>query len=350
MRFTHDTLPQRVIFALGEAATALTTEVERLGAKRCMVVAGPATAELAGRITAGIPVAYRHDEVAMHVPVDTANRAREAAATYRIDAIVSVGGGSTTGLAKAIALSSALPVVAVPTTYSGSEATDVWGLTEGKTKTTGSDPRVLPRSIVYDAALTLSLPKELAIASGLNAMAHCVDSLWAPRADPINIALAIEGARALKAGLEQVADDPAELLGREQVLYGAYLAGAAFASAGSGIHHKFCHVLGGRYNLPHAQTHAIVLPYVLAFNAPNAPDAQARLANAFGSASALEGLQALRDALDAPRRLCDYGLTEADLPDAVDAILPVIPSTNPTHATADNIGALLRAAWEGARP
>ncbi|MFF0501953.1 maleylacetate reductase [Nocardia aobensis] len=350
MLFTHDTLPQRVVFATGQAAAGVEAEVERLGAGRVMVLAARAEAELAKRVTADIPVALVHDEVVMHVPVEIAERARAAAAQHRVDAVVSVGGGSTTGLAKAIALTTDLPVVAVPTTYAGSEATDVWGLTEGKVKTTGSDPRVLPRSVVYDATLTLSLAKEMTVASGLNAMAHCVDSLWAPRADPINAAMATEGARALASGLRRVADDPTDLQGREQTLYGAYLAAVAFASAGSGLHHKICHVLGGRYNLPHAQTHAVMLPYVVAFNAPNAPQAQARLAGAFGSDSALDGLEALRDAVDAPRCLREYGLAEEDISDAVGAILPVVPPSNPTPATADNIGALLRAAWEGALP
>ncbi|MEV0685329.1 maleylacetate reductase [Nocardia sp. NPDC050378] len=350
MHFTHDTLPQRVIFASGQAAAGVEAEVQRLGAGRVMVLAAPAEAALAERVTAAIPVALAHDEVVMHVPVETAERARAAAAAHRVDAVVSVGGGSTTGLAKAIALTTDLPVVAVPTTYAGSEATDVWGLTEGQVKTTGSDPRVLPRSIVYDATLTLGLPKEMTVASGLNAMAHCVDSLWAPRADPINAAMATEGARALASGLRRVTHDPADLQGREQTLYGAYLAAVAFASAGSGLHHKICHVLGGRYNLPHAQTHAVVLPYVLAFNAPNALEAQVRLAGAFDSGSALDGLEALRDALDAPRCLREYGLAEEDLLDAVGAILPVVPPSNPTPATAENIGVLLRAAWEGTLP
>ncbi|GIH71980.1 maleylacetate reductase [Sphaerimonospora thailandensis] len=350
MRFVHDTLPQRVVFASGGATEGVATEVGRLAAARVMVIAAPAAAELADRVTRGIPVALRHDEVVMHVPLDVAERAREAAAAHNVDAIVSVGGGSTTGLAKAVALTTGLPVVAVPTTYAGSEATDVWGLTEGATKSTGSDRRVLPHSVVYDAELTLGLPKRMTVASGLNALAHCVDSLWAPKADPINAALATEGARALADGLRRVDADPTDLAGREHTLYGAYLAAVAFASAGSGLHHKICHVLGGRYNLPHAQTHAVVLPYVLALNAPNAPEAEARLARAFGSATALEGLQSLRAALDAPRALRDHGLAEADLPDAVTAVLPVVPPSNPTPATADNLGALLRAAWEGADP
>ncbi len=348
MRFTHETLPQRIVFASGEAQAGVEAEVDRIGGRRVMVIAASAEAELARQIAGNLPVALVHDEVQMHVPIETAQHARKAASAHQADIIVTVGGGSTTGLAKAVALTTGLPIVAVPTTFAGSEATDVWGITEGRTKTTGSDPRVLPRSLVYDATLTLSLPTDMAVASGMNALAHCVDSLWAPRADPVNAALAVEGARALAAGLRQIVKDPADLHGREQTLYGAYLAAVAFASAGSGLHHKICHVLGGRYNLPHAQTHAVVLPYVLAFNVPGAPDAEARLATAFGSSTAIEGLHALRDAINAPRQLRDYGLAEAELPNAVQAILPVIPPSNPTTATADNIGTLLHAAWEGA--
>ena len=206
----------------------------------------------------------------MHVPTSVAERAREVAAAHEVDLLVSVGGGSATGLVKAIALTSGLPIVAVPTTYAGSEATNVWGMTEDNRKTTGVDPKVLPQAIVYDASLMVTLPVEMSVASGLNALAHCIDSLWAPKADPINAALAAEGARALHAGLLAVAADPAGLPGREEALYGAYLAAVAFASAGSGLHHKICHVLGGMFNLPHAQTHAVVIPHVLAFNAPSA--------------------------------------------------------------------------------
>ena len=167
-----------------------------------------------------------------------------------VDSIVCVGGGSTTGLAKAVALTTGLPIVAVPTTYAGSEATRVWGLTKAAVKTTGVDSRVLPRAIVYDASLTVSLPADLSVASGLNAMAHCVDSMWAPGSDPIDRALAEEGIRALAAGLPAVVADPRDLQGRERTLYGAYLAAVAFSSAGSGLHHKICHVLGGRSTFP----------------------------------------------------------------------------------------------------
>ena len=331
MRFVHDTLPQRVCFGSGEAAANLRREITGLGASRVMLIGSKSGLRAADEeITAGLPVALRYDEVVMHVPVEVAERARAAAAEHDVDALVSVGGGSTTGLAKAIALTAGLPIVAVPTTYSGSEATPVWGLTEGARKTTGVDLRVLPKAIVYDAALTTSLPVELSVASGLNALAHCVDAMWGPSADPINAALAAEGIRSLAAGLPQVAADPEGLDGREHTLYAAYLSAAAFASAGSGLHHKICHVLGGAYNLPHAQTHATVLPYVLAFNGPAAPDAERRIAAAFGAATALDGLLALKRQLDAPRALRDYGLAQDAIAAAADAILPSVP--RPTRA------------------
>ncbi|WP_030483502.1 maleylacetate reductase [Nocardioides aequoreus] len=350
LSFRHDTLGQRVRFGSGQAAEALAAEVEEGGWSRVMVVAGASEAELAARVTGGLPVAHVHDEVVMHVPVPVAERARAAAAAHDADVLVSVGGGSTTGLAKAVALTTGLPIVAVPTTYAGSEATNVWGLTEGSTKTTGVDPRVLPRTVVYDASLTLSLPVGLSVASGLNALAHCVDSMWSPHTDPIDQALATEGIRALDAGLPRVAADPTALEGREETLYGAYLSAVAFASAGSGLHHKICHVLGGRYDLPHAPTHAIVLPHVLALNGPAAPAADARIARAFGADDGLAGLQRLRARLDAPRALRDVGLEESQIPDAARAILPVVPPSNPADVGVEVLGDLLRRAWEGADP
>lgn len=352
--FDHVTLGQRVLFGSGKAAEHVAAEVSRLGASRVMVIASDIEAALAREVAAGIEVAVWHDEVVMHVPVEVAERARAAAAAG-IDLIVSVGGGSTTGLAKAVALTTGIPIVAVPTTYAGSEATNVWGLTEGARKTTGVDDRVLPATVVYDAALTLSLPVGMSVASGLNGLAHCVDSLWAPRADPINAALAAEGIRALAAGLPAIVADPTGAEGREQALYGAYLAAVAFASAGSGMHHKICHVLGGTFNLPHAQTHATILPYVLAFNAPAAPEAAARIAAAFGAAgigagSALEGLQALRERLDAPKALADYGFTASGIAEAVAVALPAIPASNPRLVTDANLTALLAAALTGEDP
>ncbi|MFC8519358.1 maleylacetate reductase [Streptomyces sp. NPDC057257] len=351
MKFTHQTLPQRVVFAAGESPTAVATEVEALGGSKVMLIASDRERELADPIAKELPVVLRHEEVVMHVPVEVAGRARQAAADAGADILVSVGGGSTTGLAKAVALTTGLPIVAVPTTYAGSEATNVWGLTEGETKTTGVDDKVLPASVVYDAGLLTTLPGEMTVASGLNAMAHCVDSMWGPRADPIDRALAQEGIRALATGLPQVADDSTGVEGIEQTLYGAYLAAVSFASAGSGMHHKICHVLGGMFNLPHAQTHAVVLPYVLAFNAPHAREAEARIAQALGTVfptrTASAGLAALRQALDAPRALRDYGMPEDAVARALGPIIKAIPANNPTPVTYANLTALLHAAWAG---
>jgi maleylacetate reductase len=350
MRFEHETLGQRVRFATGRAADGVAREVETLGAQRIMVIAGPNRVALAEQVTAELPVAVLHDEVVSHVPVPVAERARETATAHDVDAVVSVGGGSATGLAKAVALTTGLPIIAVPTTYAGSEVTAVWGLTEDGRKTTGTDHRVLPRSVVYDAGLTVSLPVDVSVASGLNALAHCVDSLWAPRADPINMALAVEGVRTLNAALPSVVDNPEALPGREQALCGAYLSAVAFASAGSGLHHKICHVLGGRYDLPHAPTHAVVLPYVLALNGPGAPDAERRLAAAFDAPTALEGLQALRLRLGAPRALRDYGFEESMIRDAAAAIRPAVPDGNPVDVSIADLERLLHQAWEGAEP
>lgn len=350
LTFEHVTLGQRVLFGTGNAAPNLAAEVARLGAQRVMVIASDRETPMARMVAAGIEVALWHHDVVMHVPIETAEKARAAAAGHSIDLLVCVGGGSTTGLAKAIAMTSRLPIIAVPTTYAGSEATNVWGLTEASRKTTGVDDSVLPVTVIYDAALTLSLPVAMSVASGLNGMAHCIDSMWGPRVDPINAALAAEGIRALSQGLPLTAADPSGTEGREQALYGAYLSAVAFASAGSGLHHKICHVLGGTFNLPHAQTHATVLPYVLAFNAPYAPDVEARIAAAFGTADALTGLQDLRKRLDAPHALADYGFTADGIAEAVAVILPAVPASNPCAVTTDNLTRLLQAALTGEDP
>ncbi len=350
LSFAHETLGQRLLFGSGMAATNVAAEVARLGASRVMLIAAPFEQAIADTVMADVTIHVTYNDVVQHVPIEKAEDARRVATENDVDLLVSVGGGSTTGLAKAIALTTGIPIIAVATTYAGSEATNVWGLTEAARKTTGVDARVLPVTVIYDAELTYSLPVELSVASGLNALAHCVDSLWAPRADPINQALAAEGIRALAAGLPLVAQNPTDAAGREQSLYGAYLAAVAFASAGSGMHHKICHVLGGTYNLPHAQTHATVLPYVLAFNAPFAPEADARIAGAFGSASGLEGLNELRRVLNAPQALKDYGFTEADIPEAVSIALPFIPADNPRPVTTENLTELLHAAWAGSTP
>jgi maleylacetate reductase len=330
--FTHETLPQRVVFG---SSSVLPDEVARFGSRPFLIASA--------RTVVSLPGAVRHTEVVMHVPVEVASRARDAAAAAGADVLVSVGGGSAVGLAKAVALTSGLPIVAVPTTYAGSEVTPVWGMTENGRKTTGPDPRVLPRTVIYDAELLASLPVDLSVASGLNALAHAVEAMWAPQSDPINRALALEGIRSLRAGLPLIRSSE----GRQQTLFGAHLAAVAFASAGSGLHHKICHALGGMVNLPHAQTHAVVLPYVLALNAPAVSD---RLAEAFGAASALAGLLSLYGEISAPRDLKGLGLREDDIPAVVRAVLPAVPPSNPVPVTEADLTALLQRAWAGEEP
>lgn len=348
--FKHVVQGQRLLFGTGHSAQNLRDEIERIGACRVMLIAASSEKVIAQLVAADVEVALNYDDVAMHVPLGKAAKAREVAADAGVDLLVSVGGGSTTGLAKAIALTSGIPIIAVPTTYAGSEATNVWGLTEQNRKTTGSDDRVLPISVIYDAAHTVSLPVDMSVASGMNALAHCVDSMWAPRANPIITALATEGISALGKALPAIVSDPSAIEGREQALYGTYLSGVAFSSAGSGLHHKICHVLGGLYNLPHAETHAALLPYVLSFNASAVPDAERRIANALGVPTAVEGLLTLRRAISTPMALSDLGLERSSLTEAATAIMPAVPASNPRSITMTELTGLLEAAWAGADP
>ncbi|MGQ2914668.1 maleylacetate reductase [Microbacterium aurantiacum] len=347
LRFDHVTLGQRVRFGAGCASAAVADEVRRLDARLVMLIAGEDEREIAETVVREIDVATWFDRVVQHVPVALADEATELATRMGIDLIVTVGGGSTTGLAKAIALTTGIPIVAVPTTYAGSEATNVWGLTEAERKTTGVDDRVLPVAVVYDPDLTLSLPVGLSVASGLNGIAHCVDSMWAPRADPINRALAIEGTRAVAAGLRAIVVDSQDADGRASALYGAYLSAVAFASAGSGMHHKICHVLGGTFDLPHAPTHAVVLPYVTAFNSGAVPEAAARIGEALGATDALEGLESLSRDTGAPRSLRELGMPEDGVPLAAELALAAIPESNPRTVTDESLRRLLFAAWSG---
>lgn len=353
--FEHQTLTQRVVFGAGRARADLAAEAAALGGSRVLLIAAEAEVALARELTATLDVVAEFTAVRAHVPTEVAEAARTMAAEHRVDLLLCVGGGSTTGTAKAVALTTGLPILAVPTTYAGSEATPVWGSTEGRRKTTGVDPRVLPRTVVYDAELSVTLPVGLGVASGLNAMAHCVDSLWAPRANPLLSAMAGEGIRALAPALRGIVADGSDLEARSGCLYGAYLSAATFAGAGSGLHHKICHVLGGAHDLPHAETHAVVLPHVLAFNAAAAPEAGARVAAALGDGAGRTGdpvgaLLALYDDLGAPRALRDLSMPEDGIEEVAAQVAAGAPPGNPRTVTVEAITALLHRAWSGQRP
>lgn len=347
IKFDHSTLGQRVLFGTGEAVNNTVQAVEELGAQRVLLIADAFLGDLSDAVANRLPVVARIHDVIQHVPAENAEAAVEIARAEQADAVVTIGGGSATGLAKIVAREEGLPIVAVPTTFAGSEATNVWGITQDDRKVTGVDNRVLPRVVVYDASLSAGLPGSLALASGLNAAAHAVDGLWAPRSNPINRAMGTEGLRVLFPGLRSLHQDKDDVEARERTLYGAYLAAVAFASAGSGLHHKICHALGGTYDLPHAETHAVVLPYVTAFNAPAAPDAAERIAAALGASSAAPALYAFGAELDSPKSLEELGFREADIQEAARIIQPSVPPSNPRSVTEADLEQILHDAWAG---
>ena len=277
-------------------------------------------------------------EVVQHVPFELAERARAAVTDARADAVVCLGGGSSTGLAKAIALTHDLPILAVPTTYAGSEQTPIYGLTDARHKQTGRDLKVVPKVVVYDPALTVGLPPQVTGPSAFNALAHCVEALYATGCNPVTSAMALEGVRAIKQSLPRVMEVPDDLDARGDVLYGAYLAGIALGTTSTGLHHKLCHVLGGLFNLVHADTHSIILPHAVAFNAPALPDEMARLEEALGAApgDAAGALHDLAVASHVPTRLADLGLSPDDLDEAAVAGAAEI-TTNPVPVTVDDL-------------
>lgn len=347
--FHYQALPGRVVFGAG-AARRLADELDRLAAKRVLLVTGGSAEKTARELVEplGGRVVTVFAGVRPHVPLRVAEAARALAASVEADALLAIGGGSAVGTAKAIALTTGLAVLAVPTTYAGSEMTPVWGLTEHNRKTTGTDPRVLPATVVYDPELTLGLPAEVSTASGLNAMAHCVEAFWAPGRNPISTLAAREGIRALAEALPEVRREPGAPETREGLLYGAYLAGSAFAVTGSGLHHKICHVLGGAYDLPHALTHAVVLPHVLAFNAPCAPQAEAAIAEALGCPGNPAGrLRALNTELGVPAGLRELGMRADQVSEAAELVAPLVPADNPRPVDLQALRGLIHAAWAG---
>ncbi len=347
--FVHENPPSRVIFGAGRL-DQLPAEIDRLGCKRALIATtSRARAEDAVRLL-GDRAAGIYDRAVMHVPADTVREARELARRLEADVCVAIGGGSAIGLAKAIALETGLPILAVPTTFSGSEMTPIWGLTDGGAKRTGRDAKVLPRVVIYDPILTLTLPPKVAGPSGMNAIAHCVEALYAENASPIVSLMAEAGIRALARSLPTVVSNPGDIDARTMALEGAWLAGACLGSVGMALHHKLCHTLGGGFDLPHAETHAIVLPHAAAYNAEAAPDAMRRAARGLGDVeNAAAGLYDLARRLDVPRALKDIGLDAGDLDRAAD-MATKNPYYNPRAVTRESVRALLEEAFHGRPP
>jgi maleylacetate reductase len=350
LSFVYQAHPARILFGLG-SLDKVSEEFERLGVTRALVLSTPEqhdhVKEVVRRL--GERVVSIFDRVRMHVPLDTAAAARAEASRIRADCCVAVGGGSTTGLAKAIALVSNLPILSIPTTYAGSEMTPIWGLTEDGVKKTGRDIRVLPKTVLYDPSLTITMPLKLSATSGMNAIAHCVEAMYAQDANPIISMIAEEGIRALVGSLPTIMRDAGNLEARSQALYGAWLAGTSLGAVGMALHHKLCHTLGGTFNLPHAETHSVVLPHATAYNTEAASVAMTRVARALGAGSAAAGLYDLAASLGCPMSLSALGMKLEDLDMAADLAVRD-PYDNPRRITRDSILLLLTDALEGRRP
>ncbi|SAK57066.1 iron-containing alcohol dehydrogenase [Caballeronia temeraria] len=348
--FVHETRPARVVFGNG-SRQFLPRELDLLGIRRAVVITTPEQVGLGQQIAEilqGRCVGVLNRAV-MHVPIDVARAAIETARQLGADGCVAAGGGSTIGLAKAIALESSLPILALPTTYAGSEMTPLYGITDNGEKKTGRDWRVMPRSVIYDPELTRSLPVQLSMTSGMNAIAHAAEALYGTDANPIYDLMAEEGIRALGAALPRLHERPGDHDARSDALYGAWLCGTVLGNVQMGLHHKLCHTLGGSFNLPHAEVHTVILPYALAYNASSAPHAMTRIARALHGEDAVRALRALGRSLGVPRSLRELGMPHDGLDRVADLIVEK-PYPNPRPIERVAIRALLERAFAGAEP
>ncbi len=347
--FSYAGSPARIIFGEG-ARSQVGQWIEKTGCRRALVLSTPqqrtdaeALAREIGNLACGV-----FSGATMHTPVDVTEAAVKVAAETLADCVVSLGGGSTTGLGKAIAYRTDLSQIVVPTTYAGSEVTPILGQTEAGRKTTIRDAKILPEVVIYDPALTLGLPVAMSITSGLNAMAHAMEGLYAQDRNPISTLMALEGLRALARSLPEIVNAPRDVKARSDALYGAWLCGTVLGTVGMALHHKICHTLGGSFDTPHADTHAVMLPHTVAFNATAAAAELAPAAEIFGG-SIGGGLWDFAKAIGAPLSLKEFGLSEADL-DRAASISVENPYWNPRPIDKTSIRALLQDAFEGRRP
>lgn len=348
--FIYSATKVRVIFGL-ESLASLEKEAELLGLERVLVISTPGQALLAQQAASqlGGRCAGTCNEAKMHVPIDAVKQALKQVSHLSIDGLVAIGGGSSIGLAKAVALETELPITAIPTTYSGSEMTPIYGITENGVKKTGKASHVQPQVVIYDPHLTLNLPSDVSITSGINAIAHAVEGLYAKDTNPVVNLMAEEGIRALATGLPAIYRHPGDIEARTQCLYGAWLCGIVLGSVGMALHHKLCHTLGGSFNLPHAETHTVILPYVIAYNRLAAPDSMRRIARALAVDDPARGIYDLAKANGAKVSLQALGMKKTDLESALHLALQN-PYWNPQVIESESLEYLLLAAFNGDHP
>ncbi|GHF16033.1 alcohol dehydrogenase [Amycolatopsis deserti] len=348
--FVYSAHPARVVFGSGTVAQ-VREEVARLGGTRVLLLSSPPLHDAAQpvRDALGPLLAGEFDGAAMHTPVEVTEQALDVLAEHEADCLVAIGGGSTTGLAKALAVRTGLPQVILPTTYAGSEVTPVLGETENGRKTTRSSPAILPETVIYDVDLTLGLPVAVSVTSGINAMAHAVEALYSPQANPIVDGMALDAIARIARSLPTLVADPFDVDARADLLQAAWLAGTCLATVGMSLHHKLCHTLGGSFDLPHAETHTVILPHAMAYNAPAAPEVMTRIAAALGAPDAPSGVYDLIVRCGGPTSLHELGMSLDDVPRAAE-LATAKPYPNPRELTREGIEELLRQAWHGERP
>jgi maleylacetate reductase len=347
--FIYEAAACRVIFARGSIDRS-SEEIASLG-KRALIVTTPEQRDMGEAMLArlGAQGAGLFDKATMHVPVETVGAAEIQLDRTTADCLIALGGGSTIGLAKILALRAGLPILAIPTTFSGSEMTPIWGLTEAGRKTTGRDASVRPKTVIYDPDLVMTLPPSLAATSGMNAIAHACEALYAADANPITNLMARESIRALSGALPCIMQDPSDPDARADALYGAWLGGTVLGAVAMALHHKLCHTLGGRFSLPHAELHTVLLPHAIAYNAPAVPMAMRAIETALDAQDAATGLYDLACGLGAPTSLSQLGMPGEGIEAVVTGVM-ASPYPNPRPLEAEALRQLLSNAWAGSRP
>ncbi|MGV6875211.1 iron-containing alcohol dehydrogenase [Pseudochelatococcus sp. B33] len=342
--------PARIVFGPGSSAT-IRDEVVHLDRHKALVVSTPGRRTMAEQVAARLgdrsvgvlPVAISQ------VPIELARAGRKAASEAGADCIVAIGGGASVGLAKGISLELGLPIINIPTTYSGSEMTAFCGITIDGVKIMHEHLNMLAHTVIYDPELSIGLSRRNSAASALNALAHCVDGIYVTSSSPIHQLTAIEGARVVVNAIRAVWNNPSSIEARSELLFGAYLAGAALAG-GFALQHGLAHTLGGSYGVPHGDAHAVVLPYVTAYNTEFAREGIDAVASSLNSESLAGTIHDLLGELELPVRLPEVGIGVDDLERIVRITVETDNGLNPgpiTHAAVRNI---VDAAFAGGRP
>lgn len=366
--FEYNANPGRVVFGSG-TIQKLPDEIARLNLKQPLVLSTPQQTSQAETVQSVLngQIAGIFSNATMHTPTHVTDDAVQHAQEKGADSVISIGGGSTIGLGKAISFRTGMPHICIPTTYAGSEMTPILGETADGVKKTKSDKRILPGTVIYDVDLTMTLPTGMSATSGVNAIAHAgkpysiplctpiqlaekclVEALYARNTNPVINLMAIEGTRALASSLPEIVKNPSSQPARSLALYGAWLCGTCLGSVGMSIHHKLCHTLGGSFNLPHAETHTAVLPHAISYNAPNIPEAMQKLADVLpeSNGDAIHGLNVLLEKLKVKRGVKDFGMNEEDVDKAADIALSNA-YWNPRAIERTPIRELIRRVWAG---